>query len=97
MTIQNSICDSCGEPSDVLFPIAILDELPTGGMGMVKKYYCYSCYEDICEEAETNSKEKDEDEEDSPIDPINKRKWSSCYDALPKISWPLRYNRKLIG
>jgi len=74
ITIEKGICDSCNDPSDVLFPIVVLDELPTGGMGMVRRYYCYSCYEDICEEAETNNKEKDEDEEDSPIDPINSGK-----------------------
>lgn len=89
MPLHDSTCDSCGEATDVLFPVAILDELPTGGMGMVKKYYCYSCYEDICEEAESNSKEEDEKEEEDNEEPYRTNSGKcSAYDALPKMSWP---------
>lgn len=55
-------CDSCGDKVDVLFPVAILDELPTGGEAMVIKYYCFTCRESVEDEAQ--STEPDNNEKD---------------------------------
>jgi len=89
ITLQNGICDSCGNPSDVLFPIAILDELPTGGMGMVQRWYCIECKDELEQEAEEN-KDKDEDGEE------NEKEDKECPAyKLPKISWSIS-NWKLL-
>ena len=68
MALSDGCCDSCGEPHDVLFPIAILDESPYGGMHLVQKWYCYDCLEEIRTEEEdkaTNpSKDNKEEDED---------------------------------
>ena len=53
MGLKDGTCDSCGDKLDVLFPIAILDELPSGGEAMVIKYYCLTCRESLEAEAES--------------------------------------------
>ena len=53
MGLKDGTCDSCGDKLDVLFPIAILEELPSGGEGMVIKYYCLTCKETLEDEAES--------------------------------------------
>ena len=64
-------CDSCEEEKSILFPLAVLDELPSGGEKMVVKYYCKDCYDVMTEEAENEEMDdtdnngnnnKDEDE-----------------------------------
>jgi hypothetical protein len=62
MGIRDGKCDSCGDDVPLLFPIAVLDELPTGGEGMVQKWYCLDCREDMEENYEP-APEKDEDED----------------------------------
>lgn len=47
MGIDNCVCDSCSKETDVIFPLYILDELPTGGEQMVRKYYCLVCKSDL--------------------------------------------------
>jgi len=59
MGLDKGLCDSCGEVFDVLFPVGILDECPTGGMKHVQKWYCVSCRDTIEEEAETNNNDED--------------------------------------
>jgi hypothetical protein len=63
MTLHNHKCDSCNKIVDVLFPIAILDETPTGDM-MVQRWYCVSCKEEMEAEAEEAEGPADEDEEE---------------------------------
>jgi len=60
MGLDKGLCDSCGEVFDVLFPVGILDECPTGGMKHVQKWYCVTCKDVLEEEAETN-KDGEED------------------------------------
>ena len=49
MGLENGQCDSCNCKPDVLVPLAILNELPTGGTKMVVRYYCKVCAEIILE------------------------------------------------
>lgn len=65
MGLTNQKCDSCEEKTDVLFPVAILDEMPTGGTCMVVRYYCYGCRTDL----ETEAESMDSDDEDKPTRP----------------------------
>lgn len=67
MGLQNGNCDSCGEPKTTLFPIAVLDELPSGGCAMVTKYYCSSCADDMKDEAD----QENDIDDDSPVVPIH--------------------------
>lgn len=67
MGLQNGNCDSCGEPKTTLFPIAVLDELPSGGCAMVTKYYCSSCADDMKDEAD----QENDTDDDSPVVPIH--------------------------
>lgn len=56
MALSDGCCDSCGEPTDVLFPVAVLDEVPTGGMKHILKYYCITCKDTLEDEATENAK-----------------------------------------
>jgi hypothetical protein len=77
MGIENGKCDSCEKEVDILFPIAILTDLPSGGEGLVQRWYCITCHDAIEAEAETldNSDDKDDeendDEEEEPDRPID--------------------------
>ena len=51
MGLENGQCDSCNCKPDVLVPLAILNELPSGGTKMVVRYYCKTCAEIILEES----------------------------------------------
>lgn len=56
MGLDDQACDSCDAKTDVLFPVAILDEQPFGTV-MVKRWYCCVCMKALaqeCEEAENN-------------------------------------------
>ena len=66
MGLIDEKCDSCGQETTVLIPLAILDELPTGGTRMVIKYYCKACADMVLEEAENleNDNEENEKEEE---------------------------------
>jgi len=64
MGLQDKKCDSCNKEADVLFPIGILDETPTG-MLMVKKWYCIECKGCIEDEAEEAEEDDDDGEEES--------------------------------
>ena len=75
MGIENQKCDSCDKKVDVLFPIAILTDLPSGGEGLVQRWYCITCHDAIEAEAETlddtddkDDEENDDEEPDRPID-----------------------------
>jgi len=76
--LRDGTCDSCGEPKSTLFPVAVLDELPFGGMGLVQKWYCVECSEELVENAKDEDGEEDE-EEDKELDssPINRPNSSS--------------------
>ena len=74
ITLENGLCDSCENPTDTLFPVAVLDELPTGGMKHVQKWYCVACKGELELEAE----EKDAGGEDE----------SSAWDASSNTFWP---------
>jgi len=63
MALNDGKCDSCGEKVDVLFPIGILNELPTGGEGYVQRWYCLSCKKLVEEEAEDTDDEDDKNTE----------------------------------
>lgn len=67
MGLQKGICDSCNKKVDVLFPIAMLDETPTGEQ-MVKFWYCVECIQEIEAEAEEAEGPVDEEEEDDDTD-----------------------------
>jgi hypothetical protein len=70
MGLIDEKCDSCGDKKSALVPLAVLDELPTGGMRMVVKYYCRDCADTYLDEAEDIDKEEeDEEEEEEPEDP----------------------------
>jgi transposase-like protein len=70
MGLLNGKCDSCGEKTDVLFPVGILDELPTGGEAHVQRWYCVSCKDTLEEEAgEADNKADDDDEQPRPFNP----------------------------
>lgn len=64
MGLHDHKCDSCESVVDVLFPIAILEELPTGGSQMVRKWYCIECKTVIEDEAEEAEEEEDEPKAD---------------------------------
>jgi len=66
MGIENHKCDSCDSIVDILFPLIILDELPTGGEQMVRRYYCIKCEEEIRVEAEDMEDDEGVEEEDDP-------------------------------
>jgi len=51
-------CDSCEDKVDVLFPIAILEKLPSGIEQMIQRYYCIDCASTIQEEAEEAEEEE---------------------------------------
>lgn len=64
-------CDSCEKEVNFLFPIAVTEELPTGGFTMVTKYYCIDCYEEYVDiaheeldESENETEEELEDEDE---------------------------------
>jgi len=64
MGITDGICDSCEEEPAFLFPIAVLDELPSGGTKIVTKYYCIVCYLLMMDTAKEDLKEQEEEEEE---------------------------------
>ena len=66
MGLIDEKCDSCGQETTVLIPLAILDELPTGGTRMIIKYYCKGCADMVLEEAE-NLENEDEKESKNQI------------------------------
>jgi hypothetical protein len=64
MGLIDGKCDSCKEDKTILFPLAVLDELPSGGERIVVRYYCKSCYETMADAAEDFDNEDEEEEED---------------------------------
>jgi hypothetical protein len=75
MGLSDNKCDSCGEEVGYLFPMAVIEELPSGGMRMVIKYYCWDCYDimtDSAKEQLDEDEDKDEDEPDQPDDDDSK-------------------------
>lgn len=91
MGLSNSTCDSCGEAFDILFPVAILDELVTGGMGMVQRWYCINCKSELEDEATEKADKDDEDDEDMDDDEKDKptpEKEVSIFNLIPKVPWP---------
>jgi len=58
MGLHNKKCDSCNENPDILYPLAIIEETPTGDQ-MVQRWYCYVCRVEIESEADDNKEEKD--------------------------------------
>lgn len=83
MGLQDGHCDSCSEETSFLFPLAVLVELPTGGEGMVVRYYCYDCY-DILEDTAIEEKKDKEDEEleDEDVEPDKDTKCKCCGDSI---------------
>lgn len=57
MGLINEQCDSCGEKVGFLFPVAVIDELPSGGTKMVVKYYCVDCFEEYIDIAKEDKGE----------------------------------------
>ena len=70
MGLKDSKCDSCGEIVSFLFPIGILQELPSGGEEMVIRYYCKECYDIMLDAAqdEVNNREEEDIEPDNDED-----------------------------
>jgi len=64
MGLIDEKCDSCGERESVLVPLAVLDELPTGGTRMVIRYYCKDCADTILDNAESLKDEENEEEDE---------------------------------
>jgi len=60
--LKNMHCDSCGAEVDYLFPVATIQELPTGGEEMVLRYYCKDCYDIMLDNAGEELDEKEEEE-----------------------------------
>jgi hypothetical protein len=44
MPLHNGTCDICGTEVEILFQVAILDVIPSGGTKMVEKWCCYWCF-----------------------------------------------------
>lgn len=65
MGLVDQKCDSCEQEVGVLFPVAMLVEMPTGGMRMVQRWYCIECSNTIVSEAEEAEEEEDEDDEEN--------------------------------
>ena len=69
MTLKEGKCDSCNEEVGFLFPIAVIQELPSGGEQMIVKYYCKDCYDIMLDAAQDEINDREEEEED--IEPDN--------------------------
>ncbi|MGB9855842.1 MAG: hypothetical protein ACPLKS_04810 [Caldisericum exile] len=65
MGLKDMKCDSCGGEFNFLFPIAVTEELPTGGFTLVVKYYCIKCYDLLMEESEEEAEDEREDGDES--------------------------------
>ena len=63
MGLIDEKCDSCGEEESVLIPLAVLDELPTGGTRMIIRYYCKDCADTILDNTESLEDEDIEEDE----------------------------------
>jgi hypothetical protein len=70
MGLTDNKCDSCSEEVNFLFPIAVIEELPSGGMKMIVKYYCWDCY-DIMTDAAKDELDKTDDENGKDKDEPN--------------------------
>ena len=68
MTLKDSKCESCEEIVSFLFPIATIQELPSGGEQMIVRYYCKECYDIMLDAAQD---EIDDREEEEDIEPDN--------------------------
>lgn len=64
MGLKDGKCDSCEKETNFLFPIAVTEELPSGGFAMVTKYYCIECYETIQDAAHDELEEEEEEEKE---------------------------------
>lgn len=73
--LSTHCCDSCGEEAGFLFPIAVIDELPSGGEAMVIRYYCYKCMKIVTENLEENEEEEEEEEEEESPTPDRIPEW----------------------
>ena len=62
MGLKDSKCESCGEEVSFLFPIATIQELPSGGEQMIVRYYCKDCYDIMLKTAQDEINDKDENE-----------------------------------
>ena len=79
MGLLNHECDSCNQETDVLFPLAILKELPTGGEQLVQVWYCVECWNIIHEGMElTDNDEGEEEPEEEDSEPIIRRYNCGC-------------------
>jgi len=67
MTLKDGKCDSCSEETGFLFPIAVIQELPSGGEQMIVKYYCKDCYDIMLDAAQ----DEIDDREEEDIEPDN--------------------------
>jgi len=67
MALLNHKCDSCDQETDVLFPLAILKELPTGGEQLVQVWYCVECWNVIHEGMELTDDNEEEEEGSNSI------------------------------
>lgn len=82
MGLPDNKCDSCNQKVDVLFPIAILDELPSGINKLVQRWYCVICKDEI--EAEAEDVEPRGDEEDEEDNRIRRYKCSCRFSLYQK-------------
>ena len=64
MTLKEGKCDSCNEEVGFLFPIAVIQELPSGGEEMIVKYYCKDCYDIMLDAAQDEIDDREEEEEE---------------------------------
>jgi hypothetical protein len=94
MTLHNHKCDSCNKIVDVLFPIAILDETPTGDM-MVQRWYCVSCKEEM--EAEAEEVEEDEDDDADRVIKIIRSYECGCKYKIFNVAKDIWISSKICG
>ena len=72
--------ESCNEEVGFLFPIAVIQELPSGGEEMIVKYYCKDCYDIMLDAAQDEIDDRKEEEED--IEPDNDTKCDCCGNLI---------------
>lgn len=68
MGLSNRQCDLCECVQTVLFPLAIVDKLPSGVECMIVKYYCRNCFEEIVDAIEDFNDEQEKEEEEEEDD-----------------------------
>jgi len=71
-------CESCNEEVGFLFPLAVIQELPSGGEQMTVRYYCKDCYDIMSDTAQDEIDNEDEDEKEEELEPDEDTMCSCC-------------------